>query len=156
MNLFKPKYFLFVFSLGFVISCKAPSKAISQEQESQTRIDFVESGDLDSAIKYARSQYKLLFLDMYTSWSEPCQIMKDEVYTDKEAAQFFNKNFVNYRIDAEKGEGPKLVTKYGVRDYPTLLILNARGEVIHRNVSAISPQDLIKFGKEGLEMSPTM
>jgi tetratricopeptide (TPR) repeat protein len=34
-----------------------------------------------------------------------------------------------YHIDCEKGEGPELAKKYGIRGYPTFIAVNGKGEV---------------------------
>jgi len=34
----------------------------------------------------------------------------------------------------EKGEGPRLAERYNVRAYPTFLLINSEGELVHRIV----------------------
>jgi thiol-disulfide isomerase/thioredoxin len=82
-----------------------------------------------SILAKAKTEKKLVFMDAYASWCGPCKLMEKNVFTDKNVADFYNKNFINVRIDMEKGEGKELAMKYGVRSYPTFLFLNAEGEI---------------------------
>ena len=47
--------------------------------------------------------------------------MDQEVYPDKKVSKFLNENFINYKVDAEKGEGITLAEYYQIQAYPTLL-----------------------------------
>src|SRR5574344_124399 len=75
---------------------------------------------------------KIVFMDCYTTWCGPCKHMANVVFPTKEAGDYFNKNFVNFKCDMEKGEGIELAKKYNIRAYPTFLILDADGNEIGR------------------------
>ncbi|MBW8523984.1 thioredoxin family protein [Chryseobacterium chendengshani] len=81
----------------------------------------------------AKKENKLVFIDAYASWCGPCKMMEKNVFTQKSVGDFYNKNFVNARIDMEKGEGREIAQKFGVRSYPTYLFLNGDGELISQN-----------------------
>lgn len=49
--------------------------------------------------------------------------MSKQVFVRKEVGDIFNGMCVNVKIDMEKGEGPEIAVKYGIRAYPTLLVL---------------------------------
>ena len=76
----------------------------------------------------------LVFLDCYTSWCAPCKMMAENIFTQKAAGDYFNKKFVNIKIDMEKGEGVELAKKYAIRAYPTFLILYPDGTEVSRVV----------------------
>ena len=84
-------------------------------------------GKFDDALAKAKSENKLLFVDFYTSWCGPCKKMTKEIFTKKEIGDFFNKNFINLKIDAEKGEGPALAKKYKPKGFPTMIFFNPDG-----------------------------
>ena len=75
--------------------------------------DFQELS-LEEACKKAKTENKPIFLDCYTSWCGPCKMMANEVFTLKEAGDYFNKNFVCVKTDMEKGGGPAIGKQYGV------------------------------------------
>ncbi len=102
-----------------------------------------ENGTFTEALEKAKSENKLVFMDCYTTWCGPCKMLAKQVFTQKEVGDYFNPNFVNVKMDMEKGEGIDLAKKYEVRAYPTLLWLNGEGEVVHKMIGGGSPQKLI-------------
>ena len=94
-----------------------------------------ESGSLQEALNKAGANKKgpsLVFLDCYTSWCAPCKMMAENIFTQKAAGDYFNKKFVNIKIDMEKGEGLDISKYYGIRAYPTFLILDPKGKELGR------------------------
>ncbi len=88
-----------------------------------------EIGSWKEVLQKAKQENKLIFVDLYTTWCGPCKKMAAETFPQQAVGDYFNKNFVNYKIDAEKGEGPELgelVYKFmGVRTADKLI---AEGE----------------------------
>ncbi|MFA5849550.1 MAG: thioredoxin family protein [Bacteroidales bacterium] len=115
-----------------------------------------EESTLTDALKKAKANSngvgpELVFLDCYTSWCTPCKMMAKEVFPQEVAGNFFNANFVNIKIDMEKGEGPKLGKQYGVRAYPTFLILDSEGNEINRLVGSSKQESFIEKVKNAMD-----
>jgi thiol-disulfide isomerase/thioredoxin len=99
-------------------------------------IDF-ETGDWASVLEKAKKEGKLVYVDVYTTWCGPCKMLAQQIFPKKEAGDKYNKLFVNYRIDAEKGEGIGVAKKYGVDGYPTHLFIDpVSGDVVYRDMGA--------------------
>jgi thiol-disulfide isomerase/thioredoxin len=73
------------------------------------------------------------------------------VFPLAEAGNFFNKHFVCVEFDMEKGEGPDIAKKYGVRAYPTFLILDANGTERYRVVGASELDSFIPRVRRGMD-----
>ena len=86
-------------------------------------IKFVES-NFKEALAQAEQENKLLFMDCYTSWCGPCRLLANRVFPNDSIGQFFNKHFISLKMDMEKGGGPALARQYGVKAYPTLLVID--------------------------------
>lgn len=114
---------------------------------SQEGIMF-ENSNFAAILAKAKAEKKLIFLDAYASWCGPCKLMEKNVFTDKKVAEFYNKNFINARIDMEKGEGRELAAKYIIRSYPTLLFLNAEGEVVGKELGYIKSEEFLELGQK--------
>jgi thiol-disulfide isomerase/thioredoxin len=110
-----------------------------------------EHSDWENVQAKAKQENKIIFIDFYTSWCGPCKVLSKNVFPQKEVGDFYNKNFINYKIDAEKGEGPFLAEKYGVQAYPTLLFTDANGKFLHKGVGGMGAESLIELGKAALD-----
>ncbi|WP_165372130.1 thioredoxin family protein [Emticicia agri] len=99
----------------------------------------------------AKSQRKLIFIDMYTTWCAPCKVMDRNVFTNTEVGEKFNASFINYKVDAEKGEGNTLAKKYSISGYPTYLFINAEGDVVYRAIGSMSAQKFMSEADKALQ-----
>lgn len=91
-----------------------------------------EETPLEDVLAKAGKAGKLVFVDTYTGWCAPCKMMDKKVFILKEVGDFFNKNFVNTKIDIEKGKGIELAKKFEIRAVPTYLFLDGEGNLIYR------------------------
>ena len=82
--------------------------------------------------------------------------MDEEVFTDKNLYEFMNENFINYKVDAEKDNGPSLVFHYNVMAYPTLLFLDQKGNVLERKDGSTSQSELRNMANRALNKATGM
>jgi thioredoxin-related protein len=114
---------------------------------SQEGINFQQTSFKEILAK-AKAEKKLIFIDAYASWCGPCKLMERNIFPLQSVKEYYNSSFINARFDMEKGEGPELAMKYGIRSYPTFLFLNGDGEVVMKNYGYMSEQDFLTIGKE--------
>ena len=117
---------------------------------------FEENKSFKELLAIAKKENKLLFLDAYTTWCGPCKLMAKNVFPQETVGNFYNANFVNSKIDMEKGEGIDLAKTYNVRAYPTYLFINGDGELIHRVTSYYDAPDFINVGKDAIDPAKQM
>ena len=112
----------------------------------QNGVEF-QSGTWAKILEAAKTQKRLIFVDAYTTWCGPCKMMDRNTYTDAGVGLYFNENFINYKFDMERGEGPEFARKYEVSAYPALLFINHEGMEIHREMGYKSPLEMIRAGQ---------
>ena len=117
---------------------------------------FEENKSFKDLLAIAKKENRLLFLDAYTTWCGPCKLMAKNVFPQESVGEFYNANFINSKIDMEKGEGIELAKKYNVRAYPTYLFINGDGEVIHRVTSYYDAPEFIEVGKDAIDPTKQM
>ncbi len=144
-----------IFSALFIITmltvgCKSKEIVRPIIQEKLTAVDFMQSDKLSKVLDVAKAENKLVFVDFYTDWCLPCQLMDEDVFTDQDMADFLNDNFINYKINAEKGGGPELSAIFEVKAFPTLLFLDEKGRVILRKQGAAYHSELKAMGLQAL------
>lgn len=109
----------------------------------------------DEALKAAKEENKLVFIDFYTDWCGPCKKMAKEVFPLKMVGNFMNAKFVNLKLNAEQ-EGKELAARYKVSAYPTFVILDTEGEVVGELKGSMDGQTFIQKlnGKLNPDMTP--
>lgn len=120
---------------------------------SQNRSIRFEHGTWKETLEKAKKEHKLVFVDAYTSWCGPCKQMARDVFTNDTAADFYNTNFINAKIDMEKGEGPELAKTYDVGCYPNLLFIDGDGKLVHRVAGSMPVQLFVEVGKRAKDDS---
>ncbi len=142
--------------IGIVlISLMMALPLFAQKKELQKGIIF-EEGTLAQALAKAKNNKKgpkLVFVDCYTEWCGPCKAIAKDVFPLEHVGKFFNANFVNMKIDMEKGEGVEIGKKYGIRAYPTFLILDGDGNEINRVIGGGQADRFIERVKKAMDPS---
>ncbi len=111
-------------------------------------------GSWKDMLARAKSENKVIFVDVYTTWCGPCKMLDQRVFTDKEVAGVYNSYFINYKADAERGEGVSLAQKYGVRGYPTALFINGDGQLIDSWVGFVTAPKFKGQGERVFRKTP--
>jgi thioredoxin-like negative regulator of GroEL len=89
------------------------------------------AGSFDAALARAKAEGRGLMVDVYATWCGPCHLMDRQVYTDPSVAEAA-RHWIPLKVDGELGDGPKIVERYHVVGYPTVLFLDAEGKEIDR------------------------
>ena len=106
-----------------------------------------ENGNWEAALKKAKQEDKIIFVDAYTTWCGPCKMMAKNVFTNEQVAAYYNEHFINMKIDMEKDEGILFARAYGVQAYPTFLFIDEGGDIAHKGLGYMSPERFIAFGE---------
>ena len=99
--------------------------------------------DFEAAKKQAAAEGKLLLVDFSGSdWCGWCKKLDREVFAKPEFLKGVKKDFVLVMIDSPKDksllsekaakQNPELLRQYKISGYPTVLILDAEGEVLEQ------------------------
>ena len=108
-------------------------------------------GTFKEILAKAKKENKMIYIDCFTTWCGPCKFMAKSIFTNDSVADFYNQNFINAKIDMEKGEGLDIAKKYQVHNYPTMLYLNADGIQLHRVCGSSESDEFIQSGKVALD-----
>ncbi|WP_374462135.1 thioredoxin family protein [Chryseobacterium taeanense] len=107
-----------------------------------------EETNFNTILAKAKKENKLVFIDAYTTWCGPCKLMAKNVFPQKAVGDYYNANFINAKIDMEKGEGIDIAKKYNVKAFPTYLFVDGNGELVHRTLGYVEEKDFIQFAKD--------
>ena len=150
MRNFRIIFFLFLSNLSLIAQ-----NTVQRDSFGEEGITFIHE-KFAAALQQAKSSNKLLFIDAYTTWCGPCKLMSKNVFPEKAVADFYNKQFVNLKLDMEKGEGPNVALRFGIAAYPTLLFLDGDGKLIHKALGFQDVKEFIEVGKTALDGDKTL
>lgn len=150
-NLVKVMYQKNVFMKLLVVCCLVFSLFSFQNSvestASGTGIKF-SSATIQKAIKQAKSSGKLVFVDVYTTWCGQCKNLAATTFKDSKVGTYFNKNFINIKVDAENSESGAIVQKaYHVNAYPTLLFIDGEGKLVKKLVGFQTAEKLLSIAQ---------
>ncbi len=107
---------------------------------------------LATAKKRAQSENKVIFLDLWAEWCGPCQALKKNVFPTTQAQAALKKVIpLEVMVEKQDGtpmpEGKALASQFNLRAFPSLFILDAKGNLLRSHVGYLSPEELARFIK---------
>ncbi|MBE9462159.1 thioredoxin family protein [Dyadobacter subterraneus] len=110
-------------------------------------INFTEDS-WDETLQNAQRSGKQIFLYAQTKSCRFCRQMEREVFTDPKVIDFYNTNFISFKIDIEEeGIGQALSKQYGIMGFPTYVYFDKEGKRSHQTGAFKPSVDFIQDGK---------
>jgi len=117
--------------------------------QSQNKIHFADI-TIEAATQRANIENKDIFVDTYAPWCGPCKIM-DIHFQDKEVINYFNRHFINVKINTDTPYGKQVSTKYQIAFLPTILILSKDGDTRFKVDKLINRDELLSLAKYAID-----
>jgi len=97
--------------------------------------------DYQSALRRAKAEHKVIFMDLWTEWCGPCQYLQKTVFPSAEGQAALAKvvpfsALVQKRDGTPVAEGTRLSETFKLNAFPTMVILDADGKELRRQVGA--------------------
>ena len=108
---------------------------------------------------------KLYFVHFTANWCLPCQWMDEHTYQDVSLADYIHRYYLPVRLNIDHPEGSAYHQQYEINSLPTILIFNARGELLDRYEESLDAGRMLQIlqthnqpvnrrGAPGLRPSP--
>ncbi|MBB5621877.1 thiol:disulfide interchange protein [Pedobacter cryoconitis] len=125
------------------------SHALAQKKGKPQEIEFSQQS-YKQVMATAKKTHKQVFIDAYAVWCSPCKELRKTTFKDAKTAAYFNKNFINFSVDVEKGDGVELAKTWQVEGLPTLLIIDENGKVLANHTGFVDGNGLMQFAQEAI------
>ncbi len=165
MTMFMYPAYAFFMPNGDILGVASPFKVTREPQEllsvgekalqaaqvkrQNSRSIIFEDLSYKEAIIKAKKENKLVFIDAYTSWCQPCVLMAKNVFTLDRVADFYNRNFINLKIDF--GKEKELAKQFEISGYPAFLFINGDGKLLYKAGGYTEEEPFIAYGQEALK-----
>ncbi len=113
-----------------------------------TASDYFIQNNLEQAKQQATQEGKLIFVDFWAEWCNPCKWMDEQTFSNQQVKEYLSSEYISVRVDIDNFQGYNLKEEYSIRYLPTLLVLNEQGQVIKKYEESFAPSKLIKLLKE--------
>lgn len=128
---------------------EALKKAEIKKRNSR-RVTFREEKPEDLLTEAGNSD-KLIFVMGTTGNCQACLLMEKNVLNLDQVADFYNRHFINTRMDVSSDPGFQL--KYKLQGCPFWLFLNEEGKVVHSGEGQLDEENFIALGQTALKKS---
>lgn len=99
---------------------------------------------LNSVLKQAKKENKLIFVDCYFTGCIPCAQMDENVFPNELVKAEMDKNFLMLKVDIFKDKlGDTLKVQHILNGFPTFLVLNSDGKLISSSSGYKDPGNLL-------------
>jgi len=126
--------------LGVSVSAAAAEPSVRWEQWS------------DQAFVRARTEHRLVLLDLGAVWCHWCHVMDETTYRDAAVTELIKKHFVAIRVDQDSR--PDLSNRYEDYGWPATIVFDAKGNELVKFAGYIAPKRMASL-LEAVVKDPT-
>ena len=128
----------------FILVLFSPSFLYAQDKG----IRFEHGLSLQQVLAKAKAENKYIFMDCFTTWCGPCRYMTTSIFPLQNVGDSVNAHFISVAVQldttARDNDEVKswyqsahdIAQQYHVQVYPTYLVFNSNGKILHRFVGA--------------------
>src|SRR3984885_4858283 len=105
---------------------------------------------LEQIKSQAKISNKIIFIDAFATWCEPCKEMEKNIFTNRSIAAFYNAHFINVKFDMDR-EGVAWLKNYlPVYGYPCFIFIDANGTELHRQYGYLDSLNFLSLANNAL------
>jgi thiol:disulfide interchange protein len=98
-----------------------------------------------AALQKAKSENKLVMVDIYAVWCGPCRFLDRNTFSNKDVEARLSNGFIAVKIDLDKSpEATELARKFSVNAIPHIVFLDSDGKRLSDIVGYVPPDEFLK------------
>lgn len=125
---------------------RAAAQATTYPDESSPKeVKFI-TGTWAEVLAKARAENKPIFIDFYATWCGPCKQMDKNEFTNETLADYFQQNFIAYKVDVDRQEA-ELVQSVNIEAMPTFGFFTPQSKLVFKEVGYTQADALLVLAK---------
>jgi len=143
---------ILMFFLGSIVSFGQQTVVTKKKESVKWEMSF------DKAVEKSKKENKpILIFFTGSDWCPPCKQIDRELFHTQKFEDFSERNLVLYKADFPRNRylvssdvkkvNSKLQYEYRISAFPTVVVINAAGEVLGKKKGAYMPEDYYVFLK---------
>ncbi|MTI32933.1 thioredoxin family protein, partial [Xanthovirga aplysinae] len=108
---------------------------------------------IEEAQERTKNEPRKIFVDAYADWCGWCIVMDKKTFKNSNVAEFVNENYYAVKLNAKSNKEvifngvtlteAQLVQAFGVRAYPTIVLINEKFDMVSPAPGYRNPKDFI-------------
>ncbi len=100
------------------------------------------------AKQYAKEKKKLIYIDFYADWCQPCKQMDKSTFSNDSVITLLKNEFIATRINVDEPLfGQPMMKQYNITGMPTALLLGPDQQEVRRYVGFMNAEEFIAWLK---------
>lgn len=116
---------------------------INESLKSKSLINYSDK-TLKECLKQSQKSKKFVLVYFSAPWCIPCKKMDYYTFSDLVLSEEINNNYISLKLNAEYFDALDIAEFYEVKEYPTFLVLDFKGNVIRRFKGFFLPEYFLK------------
>ena len=117
-------------ALIFLIAAMMGCKGNPPVHQGKSNIDW--HVNLEEALNLAKKSDKSVLLEFFTEWCPYCKFIDERIFNSPRGEEIPIEKFVFVRLDGDKSENQLIMDKFGIKGFPTFIILSNNGREVSR------------------------
>lgn len=101
--------------------------------------------ELSDAVIEAKKSNRYILADMSAIWCPTCRKLDQKIFSDDKVKKAIQENYIFTRLEYETEKGKAFMKRYGIKAFPTLLILDKNEKKIVQLPLTFDPELFIDY-----------
>jgi len=111
--------------------------------------------EFSEALELAKQNNKYVLTDMSAIWCPSCRKLDKQVFSNPDVKSVIEEHYIFSRVEYESADGKTFMKKYGIKGFPTVLVIDGDGKKHFVVPPTYDPELFIDYISDFIELQKT-